>query len=807
MKKKLLYITILTVIALLQFLVVKQYIADRWFKKGYSELHEYDAKEKKSENVESKPLLSDSSFRNAITWDENNPEIHYQLAKLYERQMHQAAHEEGKWGNFNSKPVFIEGEKSKYFERLAIKEYYSAIYLSPSVNYYHLDLAWLLKSKLTVGDRKSDVRGREGTEDRGQKGRRTEGQEKDEHRTSNIERPTSNEKMKQKSAVYAKLRRGREDRKRPKSEDRGQRSEVRKEFRRATALAPNRSYLHKVFADWLVEHILYLENDNETGDRYKKDIEAFFDEAVCEYKKAVSLRPSLFNEALKSMTRLTYDYNVLKPIAQEDNKGLKNLVFFLYNKKEWEENREKFLADMNLQIDQYDSNNQSPKILYPYYDTLATLLQKEKKAEKVADILQQYLEIDPDNGKIHLKLAGLALSAGKLETSVHHFKRAMEIDPENASCRRQYVSALALHKDDVTVETELKSIIRKYHKDAFSYEALGNLLLRQERFNEAEETYRKILSDTPDKARGYALLKNLYEKQGNHEKAEAVYRKIVSVIPDKARGYFLLGKYYEERKNREKARENYRKATLLNIRYKSHFNKMIPPDILFEEYFKTIQDYDKLKELIPLSPDFLNKLVLFLYEKNAWSRNKSRFMADLNRTKTDFEKSKGDTNKEKRIRPWLLSYYKTLADVCVKEGDYRKAVSVLKEAIEIDPDNPEGHLLLAEYAFNSGTYDYTWEFSQDHYEKAIALSLEKYKYEKAYALSLTEVKKFEEAESHMKKAIEKRPNDPELHEALGNIYEKAGKIDLAIDELSKAVSLSRGAEKYKKKLAQLLALK
>lgn len=59
----------------------------------------------------------------------------------------------------------------------------------------------------------------------------------------------------------------------------------------------------------------------------------------------------------------------------------------------------------------------------------------------------------------------------------------------------------------------------------------------------------------------------------------------------------------------------------------------------------------------------------------------------------------------------------------------------------------------------------------------------------------------------MKKAIEKRPNDPELHETLGNIYEKAGKIDLAIDELSKAVSLSRGAGRYKEKLVDLLTKK
>ena len=757
MKKKLLYITIFTVIVLLQFLVVKQYIADKWFKKGYSELHEYDANERKAENAGPKPLISDSSFRNAITWDGNNPEIHYQLAKLYEKLMYRYGNEMGRWDTIDNRPVYNIGWMSRYFQDLAIREYYRAISLNPCVNYYHLDLAWLLKSKLKVGKRAAEAM-------------------------------TYVESLSCEDPVNV--------------------SNIIKEFRRATALAPNRTYNHKVFADWLVEHILYLENDNKTGDQYKKDIKALFDEAVREYKKAISLRPSLFNEALKSMTRLTFDYNVLKPIAQEDNRRLKDLVFFLYNKKEWEENREKFLADMDLQIDQYDFNNQWPEILYPYYDTLATLLQKEKKAEKVADILKQYLEIDPDNGKIHLKLAGLALSAGKWETSAHHFKRAIEIDPENASGRRQYVSALASHKDNITVETELKSIIRKYHEDAFSYEALGNLLLRQERFDEAEETYRKILSDTPDKARGYALLKNLYEKQGNHEKAEAVYRKIVSVIPDKARGYYLLGKYYEGRKDREKARENYKKATLLNTRYKSHFNRMIPPDMLFEEYFKATRNYDKLKGLIPLSPDSLNKLVLFLYRNNAWKQNRGRFMEDLNRATTDLEKAAGDTQKIKQIRPWLFAYYKTLAEIYNNEGKHQKAISILEKLVETDVDNPKAHLLLAqESSMWGGTCGYDWSFSRNHYEEAIALSPENPDYRKAYAVRLSEAGNLSEAECQMQMAIIKRPNDPELHETLGNIYEKAGKIDLAIDELSKAVSLSRGAGHYKEKLVDLLTKK
>lgn len=156
MKKKLLYITILTVIVLLQFLVVKQYIADRYYKSVKSEIQNPDLQNNKTGVSDFE--IQNSKLKKAIHWDMNNPEFHYELAKLYERQMHQAAQEEGKWETFDNKSVFIEGEMSKHFEQLAIKEYYRAISLNPCVNYYHLDLAWLLKSKLLVGSQKSEVR-------------------------------------------------------------------------------------------------------------------------------------------------------------------------------------------------------------------------------------------------------------------------------------------------------------------------------------------------------------------------------------------------------------------------------------------------------------------------------------------------------------------------------------------------------------------------------------------------------------------------------------------------------------------------
>jgi uncharacterized protein YxeA len=78
MKKKLLYITILTVIALLQFLVVKQYIADRHYRSVKSEIRNSDLQNNKTDVSDFE--IQNSKLTKAIHWDGDNPEIHYQLA-------------------------------------------------------------------------------------------------------------------------------------------------------------------------------------------------------------------------------------------------------------------------------------------------------------------------------------------------------------------------------------------------------------------------------------------------------------------------------------------------------------------------------------------------------------------------------------------------------------------------------------------------------------------------------------------------------------------------------------------------------
>jgi tetratricopeptide (TPR) repeat protein len=301
----------------------------------------------------------------------------------------------------------------------------------------------------------------------------------------------------------------------------------------------------------------------------------------------------------------------------------------------------------------------------------------------------------------------------------------------------------------------------------------------------------------PDEPALYEALGKVRLEEKDFAGAEAVYRRIVTDTADNARGYFLLGQLHQAKGDRDQARENFKKAALLNRGYRNHFNRMLSFDLLLAEYFKSTRDYKRLKSLIPLAPANLQEFVLYLYRNNAWLSNRAAFLADLEAAKEQFAAAGGEGAKAARARPWLTAYYMTLAEIYLAERKTAKAVALMEELTAVDPDNAAGHMFLARKKAEGGA---PFDEIAAHFEKAIALSPKETAYRQAYARALAGAGRFDEAEAAARAALEKRPKDPELHETLGDIYALAGKNDLAADAFTQALTLSKGADRYRQKL-------
>ena len=144
-------------------------------------------------------------------------------------------------------------------------------------------------------------------------------------------------------------------------------------------------------------------------------------------------------------------------------------------------------------------------------------------------------------------------------------------------------------------------------------------------------------------------------------------------------------------------------------------------------------------------------------------------------------------------RAWL-----SLAHV-IETSKPGEAISVYQEASRLQPKDPEPHLSAASLLEKQG------QFEQAEQEYKLALTLDGKSTDATVGLINVYMrgKKFPEAEALLRKVVEVRPDDPNVHLQLGRVMAVSGKRDEAIAELETAAKVTPGDNSLRRDLADL----
>jgi|GEM_PF-4657978 len=93
-----------------------------------------------------------------------------------------------------------------------------------------------------------------------------------------------------------------------------------------------------------------------------------------------------------------------------------------------------------------------------------------------------------------------------------------------------------------------------------AWEAMGNLLINLERYDEAEAMFRRVLAAAPDRAETFMELGALEFARGRYEEALQLYHRAMQLNPDLPGIYFNLGLLYRALGRTEDARAAYEEA-------------------------------------------------------------------------------------------------------------------------------------------------------------------------------------------------------------------------------------------------------
>ncbi len=466
---------------------------------------------------------------------------------------------------------------------------------------------------------------------------------------------------------------------------------------------------------------------------------------------------------------------------------------------------------------------------------------KHGRYKEAIDQLNKYITYKPQSPEGY-NLRGLCYEAqGRYHWARLDYRRAISLDPNNAEYRNNLARIIKIWYPILEKNIEgYKRNIAVDPSDPFNYLNIGKAYREMEKWSLAEHWYDEYLkrddNASPDEIIRFSII---LQKTGHIRKGEKILKKWVERYPKDWRlwdryGYFTLwlGKY----KNAEHAfrtalsfKPFFKEAQDgLDLAIRQGYVTQYQPDEFDNRRRKKAQIYpiDKYYRIVrknPSNDEARFKLVSLLLDKNRFEEAKQQ-LAKLSNKYSGTERYKKleeilgkhmELYYSKDINDYLTKIKENPKDSSatfnlVKKyialGKYDEAEEILRDFLDISPNNLEAKYLLARILQYKGDKQNAYEVMKE----VLDAGGNKLKYKLlAGQLAVWTLRDLDEAKKNLEEVEEKQPSNIQPHLALSLMYYSEDNPDSMGVEVKKAAAIDSTNSDYVdiKSMYELLKLK
>jgi arylsulfatase A-like enzyme/predicted Zn-dependent protease len=265
-----------------------------------------------------------------------------------------------------------------------------------------------------------------------------------------------------------------------------------------------------------------------------------------------------------------------------------------------------------------------------------------------------------------------------------------------------------------------------------AYFTLGNLYFKKREFQNALDSFFKVLERRPNDAFNVINIANAYMGLGEIDEAEKFVLSVIDLIPPDSQLYYLLGNIKNLKEEHDEAIKYYKECLRLNPFSASGYNALGGIYVIqqrwdeAEEYLLKAQEYNpKLRNLhynLALIQEERGELIKAIDEYKMELENiPHNFRACFNLSRVyrmlgDVQEEEEYLNQTIEINPDFPMSYFYLARIYLNRGErFGEAVSLVEKGIELKPDKkdlPLGYFLLADLYSRLGYPGKSLEYAQ-----------------------------------------------------------------------------------------------
>jgi len=427
-------------------------------------------------------------------------------------------------------------------------------------------------------------------------------------------------------------------------------------------------------------------------------------------------------------------------------------------------------AVLNLQSILHDSPD-----AYPARLMLIRLLTASSRYAEAHRAINDGLASGENSQLYHIQ-AQLFIRQGDFNKAETSLKTLMQLEPDESGPVLM-LSQLAMRMGKpVKAENLLRHHLTKHPESLGVSNALGRMLVEQKRGGEAISVYEDIAERTGGNADVLIALGLLHYQQADFEKAAETFRRVLKEKEDSRAGFYLAASL-ESLGQSDEAREIYKHIKGNDENFAEAQLRMAAMDLRGGQTDAAVLSLRQLIRNEPRMAPAYSVLSAALMRKKAYKELLSETEPALALEEV----------------PVQLLFNRAAAFEGLKE--FSKAAGQIKKLFSIEPDNIEALNFLGYLYAEQGVH-------LEEAEQLIRRALEKRPDNGYYLDSLAWVHyqraEYDKALSVQRQAISKVPDDPVMHEHLGDILWKSGKTDEARNTWKDAIRLghenSRGMQ-------------
>jgi tetratricopeptide (TPR) repeat protein len=497
-------------------------------------------------------------------------------------------------------------------------------------------------------------------------------------------------------------------------------------------------------------------------------------QAITEFEKIVALQPMSVEDRMVLGQLYTVKHDQKKAeeqfkTAQQIEPDSEDVVLNmarLYADSGDLQHAAKVIADVS-------ANDRTPKMEF----TLGAIYDQMKQPKNAIEAYKRAADMQPGDARTLSALAQALMSDDQLDAALKQFRQLAKADSENAE---PLVHIAEILSRQAKYEEALTTIRKARKLDPTSLEAgfsEGRLLDILGHFEEAAQTYSAMVDLTSHANGAYTdeeknnrsifleRLGSIYMEQNKTDQAVATYQKMIDMGGDPAiRGYQSQVDAYRSAQQFDKSLEVAHKAVAANPK-KRELKLMLAGELA--DQGKTDEAFAMMKALLTNTPE----------DRMVWVAN-AQIDVRLRRYKEAEEAlDKAEplsTKKEDKL--YLLFLRGELAE---RQKHIDQAEQFFRQALDLDPSNAMTLNYLGYMLADKGMH-------LPEALKMIRKAVDQEPWNGAYLDSLGwvyfKMGEYELAEGNLRQAVARNQTDPTVHEHMGDLYEKTGRIRQAAEQ-------------------------